>query len=65
MYGPGSGVTAWREYAAATSDQDQDWDALSRGEILALLQEEDIPTEVPSEEPEPEERPSVAAKPTS
>lgn len=36
--GPGSGVTAWREYAAkVTQSPLESWAALSREEIIALL----------------------------
>lgn len=39
--GPGSGVTAWREYAAAVTDSPlESWAALSREEIVTLLDSE-------------------------
>lgn len=39
--GPGSGVTAWREYAAAVTESPlESWAAMSREDIIALLDSE-------------------------
>lgn len=41
--GPGSGVAAWREYAAAvTGSPAESWAALSREEVIELLDSEGV-----------------------
>lgn len=51
--GPGSGVAAWREYAAAVTGSDIDaWSSLSRDEIIELLDEDEAQSPAAEQEPD-------------
>jgi hypothetical protein len=54
--GPGSGVTAWREYAAVvTGSPVESWAALTREEIVQLLDSEGTDPNEPAELTETEQ----------
>lgn len=61
--GPGSGVAAWRDYAAAlTGSPAESWAALSREEIVDLLDSEGAearPPEVDEQQPDTDQQPGA------
>lgn len=58
LSGPGSGVKAWREHAAAVTDSEvEDWADMTRDQIVERLNTPDVP---PNDDPATAEREAVA-----